>query len=796
MAKKAGGSKKTPKTKSVKQSNVERYFYLTLVMFCILIFYPPFFKGLFFEVPQQWTLFFASLIFIACILWQMAKNQMRFLDGAFSYLIFALPCIYILSAFNAADLRLAVAEIVKMILYFIVFWVAGQLTREPKSSVTILTVLYLSGVLVALAGFLSAVGVLTLKDSFVSGRIYSTMQYPNTLAIFLAAIMMFGFWLWLTDTSLRWRLFLAWGNFLMMFVFISTFSRGGLLVFAGMLLLYFVGMPAEYRLPWLGHLAAIIPLGAICAFTIVPAAYRHNYVAAWFGMLAGSAVVLLLHRGFPKIVSAEKFDLGRISAKKIAASLVIVFVLAAGGLILWGVTNDTQPVAGGQDQPWYFSVLPYHVASRLQDFNFESRNAQLRIYWSVEALKIVKEHPILGMGGGAWEAYNRTIQDYPFNSSQVHNHFMQLWAEAGTVGFLVFLGIWLFFVIVSWKNFRGAPDIRERLLDLTIFSAGIGIGVHSLMDFDLSLSAIAIVLWTCFGLAWGRSLALEEADPAKGLLKEGNRTVFIGASSLVALAAFVLSTSLLISFSYQADGVRYVQAGRLDQAESSFVNASRFDPFSSEIRANLASIKKAQKDKEAAMKYMEQALDRSPYDFSLYGKLADIYIGNGDVDKGIEAAKAGVKVAPWTVLAYQNLADVYVQGGMRLLQQNDIEGAARYLTECEEIPQTLRDQAETIPDRAKELWSARDKFYEFTPKTKMAFGVAQMYLEKFDLAEDNFLDAAKNETLKPEVYFWLAVLARKTGKEAQVQELLASADEAVRNSFDSVASLTAVPTGQ
>ncbi len=146
------------------KGNVAKYFNLTLIGFCILVFYPPFFKGLFFEVAQQWTLFFASIIFLVCILWQRAKKQLRFLEGAFSYLVFLLPCVYLLSAFNAADLRLAVAEIVKMLLYFLVFWIAGNLameqeslirklkgrTLELKTSDTILKVLYLSAAGVAL----------------------------------------------------------------------------------------------------------------------------------------------------------------------------------------------------------------------------------------------------------------------------------------------------------------------------------------------------------------------------------------------------------------------------------------------------------------------------------------------------------------------------------------------------------------------------------------------------------------------------------------------------------------------
>ena len=142
------------------------------------MFYPPFFRGLFFKVEQQWTLLFASLVFLTCCLWRISEKDFRFFRGLQSYAVFGLLLAYVISSFGAADLRLAVAEVVKMGIYFIVFWVAGQFVRNNKALHVILAVLYLSGVCVALAGFLSAVGILDIQDGFVNGRIYSTPSIP------------------------------------------------------------------------------------------------------------------------------------------------------------------------------------------------------------------------------------------------------------------------------------------------------------------------------------------------------------------------------------------------------------------------------------------------------------------------------------------------------------------------------------------------------------------------------------------------------------------------------------------
>ena len=780
-------TKMKPVEKDISQSLLR----MTLIGFAVLLFYPPFFRGLFFQVEQQWTLFFAALVFFICCLWKISKEDFRLFSGFQSYLVLGFFAVYVIASFGAADVRLAVAEIVKTGIYLVVFWVAGQLAREKNSSALIITVLYLGGVAVAFSGFLCAVGLLPINGGFVNGRMSSTLQYPNTLAIYLAAMSFFGFtlWLtgWLTGSSERHQLCLAVGNFILMFVFASTISRGGFLVFGGMVVLYFLGLPREMKIPWLGHIACIIPLAVICAAMVIPAAYNHKNAAAWLWFLACLAAVIAINWIGRRVAPAFRSKLKGFSTKKVAVSVLICIIVAAGAyLCLGNQGNSTQASAGSGEQSQAGPI------ARLSNFSLETRNAQLRINWALQAFTLVKERPVLGMGGGGWEAAYRQFQDYPYSSTQVHNHFLQVWVEVGTVGLLLYLAVWVLFIITCWKNYRSAPSAGDKVFELMLFVSGIGLGVHSLIDFDLSLSAVAIVLWTCFGLAWGRFSGPEASNVKEKDKGRQQRQVFIIGTSLLSLCFLGLSGSLLVAHAYENDGIAYAQAGNINKAESSFLRASRFDPFSSEIKQTLASISNAKGDKTGAVNYMNEALEGSSYNYLLYSALSKIYLNQENAEAAIEAGKAAVNSAPWTVPAYESLTEAYAKGGVACMRQGDLEGARSYFTECSSLPELLHKNEENLSDSAQKIWINREEFFELNSRINMNIGIAQLYLEKYSEAQVNLTKAFKDEKTKSEAGSWLLVLAKKTGEASEVQKLLQAADENTVKQIEGLAALTAV----
>ena len=117
--------------------------------------------------------------------------------------------------------------------------------------------------------------------------------------------------------------------------------------------------------------------------------------------------------------------------------------------------------------------------------------------------EIVKDYPLNGTGAGGWNALYHQYQDYLVWTTEVHNHFLQVWIEAGTIGFLTWIsiiGVLLWYLI----RLKRRSERDEWVLIWGLASAVLALLAHSVIDFDLSIPAITIVLWSLLAMInWG-----------------------------------------------------------------------------------------------------------------------------------------------------------------------------------------------------------------------------------------------------------------------------------------------------
>jgi O-antigen ligase len=111
-----------------------------------------------------------------------------------------------------------------------------------------------------------------------------------------------------------------------------------------------------------------------------------------------------------------------------------------------------------------------------------------------DTLKMFGEHPILGVGVGAFETvypmYGRG--DGKFVIQFAHNDYIQVLADGGIVGGM--LAVW--FIIVVFRDFSRGTKSRDPLVGALALGSGAGIFamlVHSLFDFNLQLPSNALL---------------------------------------------------------------------------------------------------------------------------------------------------------------------------------------------------------------------------------------------------------------------------------------------------------------
>lgn len=148
---------------------------------------------------------------------------------------------------------------------------------------------------------------------------------------------------------------------------------------------------------------------------------------------------------------------------------------------------------GGED----FSERLLEGISTRESVDKLSRTSAWRSSW-----QLVKHHPVTGVGFGA---YFLAIPEYQIGAGrlkleQAHNDYLDLAASGGVIA--VGLAAWFVaLLILRVRSVFRSADVRRRAACLGAVAGIIGIGVHSLVDFGLQITGIAVVFAALIAIA-------------------------------------------------------------------------------------------------------------------------------------------------------------------------------------------------------------------------------------------------------------------------------------------------------
>jgi O-antigen ligase/tetratricopeptide (TPR) repeat protein len=740
----------------------------------LLLFFPPYFRGLFFAPEQEKALILAALVFWVTFFWRWLQRDHKFLATPLDWFALALPVVYILSTFVAVNKGLAIQEVVKNILYFLTFWSVSRLVRHEKDAENILKVIYISAVGVALAGLATTTGIINIKDGFLEGRIYSTFQYPNALAAYLGAVIFMGTYLWnraldnhrealetareniwiKLDRLNLWGYLLSCGNFLLFTVLLGTKSRAGLLVFALVLVIYLTGIGAQRRLSSALHLACLGVIAFVVINRFIPLAQDGYSGQAWVWVLgglllaaAGQAVLNLLDQ---KVLTGLQAN-GKKAVLAFGA-LALVVVLAAG---MWLSANP-------------------QVMEKVTDVKYLRTGFQ-RVYYINFAVDMIKERPLMGWGGGGWQEAYRSFMDYRYTTRQVHSHYFQVGVETGIPGLLATAGLMLSFLYLAHRLYHGSRDNpARRQLTWTLTIAFLMIAGHAMIDFDLSLSALALVLWSSFGvigaLRRGEQVTSNEGNEQPRKKTAVPRWTSPAITSILIVVILLGVFSLAQARTLMGQGVSLANSNQANRGLQYMEKALSYNPFNAGYRITLSQLFIALKDEEKAVEQALNAVALSPYDTNPRNNLTHIAISAGDYELAARAAEEAVGLAPNELSVYEHLAQTYTRLGMLELEAGNKESARDYFTKSKQVPKQMMQYWESIDETGLAMWTGPK--LQVTRKMHLATGEASYWLGDLEGAEKSLREAEKDEGLKAEALMYQALVKEKQGEQQRVNTLL------------------------
>ncbi len=394
-------------------------------------------------------------------------------------------------------------------------------------------------------------------------------------------------------------------------------------------------------------------------------------------------------------------------------------------------------------------ILPDRFYDRLYSFSLD-RNLDRRFDYYHDAVKIIRDYPVFGTGGGGWNALYRSYQDIQYSSSEVHNHYLQVWIEAGLLGFIAFVGIWVSFAAAFIKNCVKAKVSKPYWQYWTAsFLPVAALGTHSIIDWNFSMTAVGIFLFVLLGV--GRSL--DQGNWFKNFEKKvpssGKKSIIPGLLGVIGgLLLMAYSIMLLSGLNATWRSQELMERNNYKQAITEMEMAMRADPLSAVNYHNLNILLEDQARRtespeniERMLSLAEQAYELEPYNPRYVNRYGNLLLQFVDVEKGLEYQDRLIELRPRQESSYLQPAVSRLQIAEFLLQEGDQAQAHQYLNEILNLEELMEKNLGYSKPLAFLLGRAHYLMEEYDR--------ARYYYEKVD-EDDAYYEQARSELAEME----------------------------------------------
>ena len=164
-----------------------------------------------------------------------------------------------------------------------------------------------------------------------------------------------------------------------------------------------------------------------------------------------------------------------------------------------GVTVTHAWIDGTQELPLGYKILPGFAANRIQYIGASTSETQ-RATFRMDALKLFRLSPVVGNGVGAFETGVTRVQDYPYETKFVHNHYLQILLEDGVIGFALFVGALAALAVALWKKRRVLGEGEYAALYPALCAAFVMNDAQMLWDVSMSMVVFTCMTYAIYGL--------------------------------------------------------------------------------------------------------------------------------------------------------------------------------------------------------------------------------------------------------------------------------------------------------
>jgi tetratricopeptide (TPR) repeat protein len=713
----------------------------------------PYNRGLFngyeigFESAIYGAAIFGYIVLIVTAAYMFRSTLLSSYRGILSIAVMALPLIYWLSSFQAVSSYYAKFM---TLVYFLLaaLFISGLYFADSKlSRKTIEYALMLSSYLVVIFGLLNLFGQMYYRDALWLAhdgyRLSSVFQYSNTYAGFLAALFLVS--LYYAGHCIRPSARLIHAAMLVpiWISFMFTYSRGAIVVIPVMVLILlpflrltkqiayiiFMVLSVIVSMAILGKLTtnadAIAALvqptetkaqSPISLFSSLP---LQNWGLLLLGMIITAGLILLYHA---KVSSFLEVKLANLSVKKwsFAAVPVVAIVLAAVAIV--GLLGSSA-IRG---------LLPDKIAARFENINLQQHSVLERFTFYKDGLHVAEDYPLLGGGGGAWQAMYEQYQNNPYWSRQAHSFFVQTLVETGWIGLIALLALLAFVYSLYIRFFIRYPELRGS--HFIFFILSLTLLIHSAIDFDMSylfISALVFISLGCMLAPYSSKLIIERL---KGkMVQPWQKAAFpavLAVLSLFLIVVAIRENSAVHKYTH-VYSLAVQQQTPLDQLVPLLNEAIDVSPKHSTFSLTMADwMEQAYKQTsdpsylDKAINTVKQGRDSDPYNRGLLLAQYRLLQQKGLFEESLVVLDEGVTKFPWDINLYEAAVISYVKANQVAFSEQNGDKAKQYAQRVTDLSNEINrriGQLATLPPEQQQ-----GRSFAITPAIEQA--IAQIEL--------------------------------------------------------------------
>ena len=203
-------------------------------------------------------------------------------------------------------------------------------------------------------------------------------------------------------------------------------------------------------------------------------------------------------------------SLGIVLSRSRSGIVVLAFTLFlffAFSVYSYSRTGFRQPWVGQTVRTVFLVVVAlavvFGIGSTIRRFGLDDLlRADRPLYWA-STIEIVGDFPVFGTGLGTYSSVYGAYEKASSNEMELrhaHNDYLEALAELGVVGTVLLLGIIFYIAVQAFLLWRERRNAQARGLALGGLVSLAGAGVHAVTDFNLHVTANAVLFTVILGL--------------------------------------------------------------------------------------------------------------------------------------------------------------------------------------------------------------------------------------------------------------------------------------------------------